>query len=364
MKIRIVRYPAFAMVGLPSLAALLGAPVAAAQDATTGEAAPPPAAAAAAPEQPDPKVTQARQLFKQGVAAVRAAQWAEALSFFERSLELRPHATTIFNIGACERALGRYTRAHHTFGVALARGAQHEGELAPGLTTEAQGFVQELQGLFARVSVRLDPPDAAVAVDGRPLSVENSGGLPVLVAGVLPPGPKQAPPQGSFELVVNPGAHVLTLSRKGFTDVVLNYSFAPGERRNLDLNLEHLPAILKVSSNVDGALVSLDGRDMGPAPVDIRRTAGTYQVEVLKDGYEPYQTQVSVNAGEEATLMARMVVEDIPITKRWWFWTGAAAVIATGVLVTYAVTRPEPSPPPYESGNTNWIVTPSGGVEF
>ena len=55
-------------------------------------------------------------------------------------------------------------------------------------------------------------------------------------------------------------------------------------------------------------------------------------------------------------LSAELPEERIPLTKRWWFWTGAAAIVGAGVLVTYFATRPDPPPPPYETGSTGWLV--------
>jgi hypothetical protein len=59
--------------------------------------------------------------------------------------------------------------------------------------------------------------------------------------------------------------------------------------------------------------------------------------------------------GEEANLLATLAVEKMQIYKKWWFWTGIAAVVAVGATLTYVLTRP---PPPYDGGNTNWVVHP------
>src|SRR5262245_30948761 len=86
-----------ALAALAVLAAL--APPAAAQGAGSRSG----AAHEAPPD--DPKRTEARALYIKGVDLVEKAQWAEALAAFEASTKLYPHATTTFNVGACERAL-------------------------------------------------------------------------------------------------------------------------------------------------------------------------------------------------------------------------------------------------------------------
>lgn len=313
----------------------------------------------APPPAPDATLEEARRLFREGVDAVKDASWSNALAAFEASAKLRPHATTTFNVGAVERALGRYTRARETFATALAQNQERPGELAPSLEEEAKGFVAEIDGLVARVAVKLDPPTAAVAVDGRPL-VPARHEPRALLAGVAEPGPGAPVGRGAFEIVVGPGAHVFTISRKGYTDAVVNRTFAPGSRTTLSLELSKLPATLRVSSNVGGAIVTVDGKDFGPAPVEVLRPAGSYRVVVAKDGFEAYEAQVAVQPGQRSELRATLVAETQPLTGKWWFWTAAAAVVAGGALVTYAATRPEPEPAPFDGGSTRWVVRPSG----
>src|SRR5262249_16858609 len=52
----------------------------------------------------------ARAAFVEGTTLVKNAQWAEALAAFERADKLKSHPVTTYNIAACERAMGRYTR--------------------------------------------------------------------------------------------------------------------------------------------------------------------------------------------------------------------------------------------------------------
>ena len=341
------------MLGLGAGIALIAAPCGA-EPAPAASGAP--AQAAEPTPAVDPKLAQARELYLQGVELVKAAQWSGALAAFERSAVLRPHATTEFNIGACERAMGRYTSARESFHRALARARTAPDELAPSLSGEAEGFVAEIDRLIARVRVRLNPSNAAVAVDGRPLRRAGAAGR--WIAGLEQPGPGQRVGAAGFELELNPGAHVITLSRKGYADAVINRSFAPGARAELTLELERLPATLHVSSNVSGALVMVDTRDVGPVPVSVLRPGGNYRVLVSKDGYEPYEAQVMVQAGEQTSLRAQLYAEKTPLTKRWWFWTAAAGVLVGGALATYALTRPDPEPPPYDGGSTGWVVRP------
>lgn len=314
-----------------------------------------PAKGAPAPEAAVPPETQqARALYAEGIELVKLSQMGEALAKFEKSAALRPHPVTTYNIGACERALGRYTRARVSFAQALEAGAN--GDLSPSLTTEAKGYLAEIERLLVAVRIDLDPADAGVAVDGRPLVQKgDEDGRPRLVAGLEAPGPGR-PAAGAFVLIMDPGTRVLTLSRKGFTDVVVTRAFAPGAKLSLPLALTRLPGTIKVDANEASAIVTVNGADVGMAPVDVSRPAGSYRVVVRKDGFETYEAQVALNAGEETSLSAKLIEKKTPVTKKWWFWTSASAALVGGVTLTYLLTRPSPQPPPYDGGSTGWVV--------
>src|SRR6185503_12362546 len=173
----------------------------------------------------------------------------------------------------------------------------------------------------------------------------TAGPLPVMEAGSAQPGPGQAAPAGKFVLILDPGAHVFTVSRRGFADVVLNRTFRPGSQGDLDLKLDLLPATLKASSAQRGALVRVDEHDVGPVPVSVLRPPGKYTVEVAKDGFVPYRTKVTVKPGDEVVIPAQLSEDKPSILTRWWFWGGVAVLVGAGVAITYAATRPDPQPP-------------------
>lgn len=307
----------------------------------------------------DPATVRARDEFMRGVELVKSSRWGEALSAFEKSSAIRPHPVTTFNIGACQRAMASYTLARQTLRRSLSEQAAGR-ELPSNLASDARGFLEQIESTLARVRVTVETPGTMLAIDGRPIALEQSGSSEEWVAGVLPPGKGNPAPRGAFDLALNPGPHVLTLSRKGFRDVVLNRSFASGRGSPLVIRLEQLPATLRISSNVPGALVRVNDADVGPVPVDVLRPGGTYEVQVTKTGYEDYQSTVAVRPGEQMALAASLSEERIPITKRWWFWAGAGVVLVGGVVATYALTRPDPQPPPYDGGNTGWVAQPTG----
>jgi hypothetical protein len=315
-------------------------------------------ALAAPPALAEDAIAEARESFKQGNALAKDGRWAEALASFERSAKLRPHSWTTYNIAVCERALGRYVRARRAFERTLAENKERGGTEIPETTAaEVRGYLGEIERILATAEVTLDPPSASITVDGQPLTeLATSDSRPLLLAGAEPPGPGKPPPAASFRVVLDPGAHVFVLSRKGFSDAIHRETFRPGATTRLDLNLEKLPAVLRIKADRKDAAVSVDGVDVGIAPVTISRPAGRVHVVVRKQGFVRYEVDADAQPGEEVDLLAALKPEKPSVVTRWWFWTAAGVVVTAAVIGTYAATRPPAERPPLDGGGLGWTV--------
>ena len=298
--------------------------------------------------------TDADAAFMQGAALVQKSQWAEALGAFERARELRPHAVTSYNIAACERAMGRYTRAYRTFARSLEENEAAGGKaLPPVLASDAKGYLGELDRLLVRLTLEVTPEGSRVTVDGRPL--EPDAKRTEYAAGIRPPGVGDPSPRGPFLVLLDPGMHVLTFARPGFEDAVVRRTFPPGKSVAQRIELTQLPAQIHISSSQPRAIVRVDGIDVGAAPVDVLRPAGSYKVMVKHQGFEPYEARVNLRAGEQTDLRASLVESSPSIFSRWWFWTGAAILVTGAVVGTYAIVRPTHQDP-VGGGSLGWGV--------
>lgn len=303
---------------------------------------------------------EATRAFQTGTKLVSETKWAEALAAFEEAQSLVPHAITMFNVGVCERALGRYTAARNTFEGALAEDASKRTTLPQRLRQDATGYLREIDRLLSRVRVEVSPATATLSVDGRPVEAKTSGasGAALLVAGLLPPGKGSSLPAGTFELEMDSGRHVLTFSRPGHVDAVVAKDFAPGRAPALKLTLDELPATIEISADQPDAIVTVGERDFGPAPVTVQRPAGRYRVLVEKSGFVPAEAILDVRAGEASAFRAALPAEKPSIAKTWWFWTIAAGVVAGAGVGTYFLTReaPEPVRATIGEGSLGWKV--------
>ena len=129
----------------------------------------------------------ARAAFEKGAALAADSRWGDALEQFEQSAALVPHATTTYNIGYCERALGRSTRAKKSFSRALTQDTAHGGtELSTDLRAATTKYIQEMNARIATPTLTIVPEDATVTIDGAPLELADDGKR--LLAGTRPPG--------------------------------------------------------------------------------------------------------------------------------------------------------------------------------
>ncbi len=228
-----------ALVGVTLLSASARAQEPATPPAPATEAEPAPAAP---DENEDPNLQPAREAFRLGSTLARQGQWQDALAAYERSAELRAHAVTTYNIGYVERALGHLTRARQFFTRALEAGPSSGLDPLPeNLQGMARSYLSEIDHKIARVSVTLADPKIAVSVDGRPLEVLSTGERPLLSAGIAAPGRPVTPPTPAFDLLVDPGRHVILLSLAGKGDRLLNQDFEAGSAASLSLAVESEP---------------------------------------------------------------------------------------------------------------------------
>jgi hypothetical protein len=280
-------------------------------------------------------VSEARDQFKKGAELAKDAQWGAALAAYERSSKLRPHPWTTYNIGVCERALGQYVRARKTFEKALEQRTS-DADLPSATVDDVKRFLGEIDRLVGSLDVAVEPSDARIAVDGQPFEGEAKA--------------------GTAHLVLDPGRHVIVLSREGFSDAVHAEDVRPGDKRAIKLSLDRLPATLAVRASKPDAVVSVDGLDVGVAPVDLLRPAGTHHVIVRRSGFVPYETDAVVRPGQRAELVAALKEEKPSVLSRWWFWTAAGVLVTGAAITTYALTRPDPERPPLDGGGLGWTV--------
>ncbi len=122
------------------------------------------------------------------------------------------------------------------------------------------------------------------------------------------------------------------------------------------------PVLIRISSNVSGASVRLNGEVAGKTPFRIRLKPGRYKVAMSKDGFVTVQDEFVVGKKAQSVKFEmekqpkvvakpvdptktepkrnqpKIVEAGTPFYKTWWFWTaigvGVAGVVTTAVLLS------------------------------
>lgn len=185
----------------------------------------------------DATTVAARAEFRRGAALARSQQWNEAGLAFERSYRLKPHPVTSYNIAYCERAVGHPAKALRGFERALAehRSGQ-QGALTPDLIELTIRYRDEVAARVAVLRLAI-PAGAGVAIDGQHLAAAAAAGA----------------------VVLDPGAHVLVVTKPGFVTAVLTRELAPGQNARIEVHLESRP-LLGNAATGSRASVGVDRR--------------------------------------------------------------------------------------------------------
>jgi hypothetical protein len=280
----------------------------------------------------------AQPLFARGMALLKEQRWNEGLEAFTAAYAILPSPYLRFNIGYCQRALGQYVAALDSFRRFLAEPMNTRAETR---RTEAEGYVQELEGRIASLHVtvvREFRPDLDLLLDGRKVPVGADGRV---------------------DSMLDPGRHTIAARKPGFTPLYVDRDLHPGESAEMELRMEPLPARVQVSSNVPGSSVLVDGKGVGVAPWDADMAPGRHTIRVTATGYLPHESELSLGPGDAARVTATLAVippKPTPIYRRWWFWSGLAVVVGGVATGTYFAVRPAPQPMPYDGGSINWVA--------
>lgn len=104
-------------------------------------------------------------------------------------------------------------------------------------------------------------------------------------------------------LNVPAGPRTIIISAPHYVDYIVNVTVAgAGERQDLRANLQTSWGTLKVLSNPEGGLVSVDGVQAGPAPTTIPAPSGVRRIQIALPGRKTWESSVVLTAGETLTV--------------------------------------------------------------
>jgi hypothetical protein len=255
----------------------------------------------------------ARELKDAGDRAMTSLRYAEALDDYERATAIEPHPVLLFNRGRALQALQRYPEALEHF-EAFQREASADLVARAGQLGE---LMERLRDQVGRVELVCDAPGATVLVRGVKVGV--------------------TPLARPLQLNAGP-AHVSVLAdgRVPYErDVVIA---GRGELR-LEVRLAPIKprGRVVVRSTVSGAVVFVDGQRLGVVPAEVALPAGRHRVRLEHSDFTPGDSTFEIADGDNKVVSLPLERRQ-GILSKWWFWTGAGVVLASGAVVAIALT--------------------------
>lgn len=220
---------------------------------------------------------QAKAEFNKGLEHVAAENYPAALAAFEKSYELRPKASVLFNIGMCLKALYRYVESMETFRRYLEEAGP---DLKPELVQQVSSAMAEMNQLVGRLRLAGAPDGAEVRIDGR-------------VAGEAP-----------FDkpLPIDPGHRVIEILLPGHRTQRIEIDVESSGEAEAQVSLTRVEALLRIECSAADAVVRVDGEEVGGCPFEGEVAPGAHRVEVEAPAAERFDKEVVVEAGSTATV--------------------------------------------------------------
>lgn len=214
----------------------------------------------------------AEQEFRFGYRALQAGNCTEALVHYRRSFELVQRPRTLFNIATCEEEIGQQAAAWHDYQAFL--GLAEERDAA--IVVEARARIEALRKrLRGQVSVESSPSGASLSVDGE----------------------RQPRAETPVTLHLEPGRHVLRISKPGIVSVERIVEVAPEDKTSLRVELA-LPS--QISIRTDPADATIEPRGNGTIAIgrlDMAVEPGRHVFVIRRNGYRNENVEIDALAG-------------------------------------------------------------------
>jgi hypothetical protein len=187
--------------------------------------------------------------------------------------------------------------------------------IVPGATTYlSPTLVVDQTPAYGTATITTNPTGASVYANGQYVGQTSPGG-PLVFSQVIP------------------GTYTVLISRSGYQDYTSTVQVLAGQNYNLAVTLTPVSnptsGSISVSSSPSGANVYLNNEFKGLSPLTVSSlTPGTYTVMLRLSGYQDWQANTQVTAGQTSQLSATLISAATPTPTK----TGALPVTVFGAL--------------------------------
>lgn len=276
------------------------------------------AAHAAAPTE-DEKA-RARAFYDEGQALFKKELYAAAIENFKKAHEIIPHPVNLYNIARAYEKLGDAENCVTVYEEYLDFYKRKNNGKDPSDVVDVRASIAKCQ-LLQRpaVTIESDPQGASIYLDDKSKLVG----------------------QTPFTVKLDPGKYKLFLNLDGHVPFEQDLEVRAGQPLTLRFKLEKHQRVgsIRVKSNVRGASLFIDGRNVGLTPYTelITVDEGAHQIAVSKDEYLPFNKEVKVEVNERVEVISELYLREAPYTwKGYVGWTSIVLGLGMGVGGVFA----------------------------
>jgi tetratricopeptide (TPR) repeat protein len=218
----------------------------------------------------------AKKNFESGLKLFGEGAYAEALIAFEQSYRIGGRPSALKNAAQCQRNLKHFVEAYEDYEQLL---TAHEAQLSAADKQAVRQALDELGVLTGTIEVAVNETGADIDIDGR--NVARS--------------PMTKPKRVRVE------AHVVKVSKPGFTPVEQTVTVGSQEQKKLDVKLEAERSTAHVTVREQAGRdvhVFVDAKDVGAAPWEGELEAGDHVIEAKGPRFASEARKVHVVAKE------------------------------------------------------------------
>lgn len=257
----------------------------------------------------------AEALVQEGLGKARAGKFKDAVKDFEDAFKLYPNAEILHNVARAREELGQLADAHAAFAKAL--------EMDPAYT-----FAEDARKRISSLEAKLRKSHGLVHVRSIPSQVEVK-----LMQGERTVASHLVTPVSRW---VAAGTLEVRGEKTGFERGSLGADVKAGE--DLDLELVLVPVVTKgfltVTSNVDGAEITLNGRSFGKTPLAATPyPAGSYTLRVEKPGLTAFETVLLIEPDKVSNVAAELLDPEAIARKKKKEDGGGNRGVVAGILL-------------------------------
>ena len=287
------------------------------EEAPVPDATPPPEAEPAEPALP-PEVLarkqRAAELSAEATELFQKELYNSAVELFLKAYAVDPQLVFVYNIGVCYERLGDSDNCVQYYEKYLEQYASENEGRSPEDVVDVRNSIAKCRlGAKVEVTIESDPAGASVSIDQKDT-----------ILGQTPLTTRQ-----------DPGIYTIYVDMPGHQPVKRQVEIRTGEAVRLLFRMEKVSrtGTVTVRSNIRGATIFVDGRNIGLTPYDepIRVDEGPHQITISKDDYTTFSEEFEVAAGDEQLLSAELWLKDPPTT--WKGYIGWTSVGLGGALV-------------------------------